>query len=145
MIPVKYNYRNQQLLIDLHQNNYAVSDDQFTIRCNTNFGFYHTGNTLLYFNKHTDSTSLRVSTATKQKVALDIQSWTANEMQWKQSVGSPVTTKINYSVKQLERGKLYSIFINGRLLKKVQSNSKGSIGFSDDANINAVMIAIRKD
>ena len=142
---LKYNYRNRQLLIDLHQNNYAVSDDQFTIRCNTNFGFYHTGNSLLYFNKHDDTASLQMTTGTKQKVALDIQSWNAKEMQWKQSVASPVATTIHYSVNQLEVGKLYSIFINDRLLKRMQSNSKGSIAFSDEANVNPVTIAIRKD
>jgi len=142
---LKYNYRNRQLLIDLHQNNYAVSDEQFTIRCNTNFGFYHTGNLLLYFNKHDDTSSLQVKTGTKQKIALDIQSWTANEMQWKQLVASGAATTIHYSVNQLERGTLYGIFINERLLKKVQSNSKGSIVFSNNANVSPVIIAIRKD
>lgn len=142
---LKYHYRNRQLLIDLHQNNYAVSDDQFTIRCKTNFGFYHTGDTLLYFNKHDDTAALKMSTGTKQQVALDIQSWTANEMQWKQSVASGVATTINYSVNQLETDKMYNIFINDKLVKKAQSNSKGSIAFSDDAKANPVMIAVRKD
>ena len=66
-------------------------------------------------------------------------------MQWKQSVANPVTTTIRYLVSQLERGKLYSIFINDQLLKKVQSNSKGSIVFSDEAKVNPVTITIRKE
>jgi len=86
-----------------------------------------------------------MTTDTKQKVALDIQLWTTNEMQRKQLVASGAATTIHYSVNQLERGTSCSIFINDQLLKKVQSNSKGSIAFSDDGNVNPVIIAIRKD
>ena len=99
----------------------------------------------MYFNKHDDTAALKVLTSTKQKVALDIEARTANEMQWKQSVRSGVTTTIHYSINQLERGKLYSIFINDRLLRTMQSNSKGSIAFSNNANADVVITVMRKD
>lgn len=130
---IKYNYRNKQLLIDLNTNRYAVSDEAFKIISSTNFGFYHSKNSLLYFNGNDDTASLQLSTTSAQKITVEIQTWRANEMSWKES-GETKAIQINYTVNRLEPNSTYSISINDEPVKKLQSNAKGSIIFDDNTS-----------
>lgn len=140
---LKYNYRNKQLLIGLDTNNYAVSDDVFKIISKTKFGFYHAGNTLSYFNGDNDTVSLQLSTTTKQKLTIAIQSWTPDEMTWTQSVEDKSSGQVNYCLNGLEPNSGYIISINNKVIKKLQSGTSGSIMF-DDNTAKASSIVVRK-
>jgi len=131
---VKYNYHNQQLLIDLDMNKYAVSNDRFKIISKTNFGFFSNGNELLYFNGKADTASLQVETATKEKLTIEIQNWTAGQMSWRQYVESNQSSNIIYELNGLSPKAAYSISINDKVIKKVQTTAGGSVVFNCAAN-----------
>jgi hypothetical protein len=141
---VKYNYRNKLLVIDLDTNKYAVSDDRFKIISTTKFGFYHSGNSLLYFNGNNDTASFQLSTISKQKLIIEIQKWSADQMSWKQYVEDTNPLAIRYKVNGLQPNKAYTVFINDQLIKKLHSNIKGSLIFDDNTNSNAHSIVVRK-
>jgi hypothetical protein len=143
---VKYNYCNKQLLIDLDINKYAVSDDQFKIISPANFGFYHSGNSLFYFHGNNDTASLQLSTTSKQKLTIEIQAWNADEMLWKQSVEEKNPAQIKYTISGLAPNTTYSISVNDKQIKKLQSNTKGSLMFDDNtrSDLNANIIVVRR-
>ena len=64
---VKYNYRNQKLIIDLDTNKYAVSGARFKVISKSDFGFFSNGNELSYFNGSNNTASLKVKTTAKTK------------------------------------------------------------------------------
>jgi len=141
---VKYNYRNKQLLIDLDTNKYAVSDEQFKIISTTKFGFYHSENSVSYFNGNSDTASFQLSTISKQKLTIEIQKWSADEMSWKQSAEDINPPAIKYKVNGLQPNKPYTVFINDKLIKRIHSNTKGSLLFDDNTHSNAQSIVVRK-
>lgn len=143
---LKYNYRNKQLLIGLDMNNYAVSDDVFKIISKTKFGFYHAGDTLLYFNGNDDMASLQLSTTTKQKITVAIQSWTSGEMAWKQSVEDKSAGHVYYRLNNLDPNTAYSVSVNNKSIKKLKSDAAGIIELNDGSRSKAKTstIVVRK-
>ena len=143
---LKYTYRNKQLLIDLDMHKYTVADDHFKITSATNFGFFSTSNKLLYFNKTADTASLEINTATKEKLAINIQAWTDNEMSWMQSVENNQRSVITYRLNGLAPEKLYTIYVNDKTLEEVKSSATGNILFKYNlpANSNKNNIVVRK-
>jgi hypothetical protein len=141
---IKYNYRNKQLLIDLVINNYAIADDRFKIISKTNFGFYGNGNQLSYFNGSNDTASLELKTTTKQKLTIDIQTWTADQMSWTQAVDNIYPAQIAYKLNSLLAKTIYSISVNGNEIQKLQSSESGSLKFdlktADNLKLNIVTV-----
>ncbi len=133
---IKYNYRDKKLLIDLAMNKYAVSDGQFKIISKTNFGFFSKGNKLLYFNGNADTASLQLNTTTKEKLTIEIQNWAADQMSWMQYVEEP-HAQIAYQLNGLHPRSAYSISINDKVIKKVQTNAGGSVVFNCSVNNNS--------
>ena len=143
---VKYNYRNQKLLIDLAVNKYAVSNNQFKIISKTDFGFYSQGNELRYFNGNNNTASLKVRTSTKQNLTLDIQMWTSTQMSWMQSFENAHSGNIIYQLNNLKPGADYSISVNDKIIKKLRSDTDGSLLFTCeiDSNRNKIVVETSK-
>jgi hypothetical protein len=143
---VKYNYRNQKLLIDLAINKYAVSNNQFKIISKTDFGFYSQGNELRYFNGNNNTASLKVRTSTKQNLTLDIQMWTSTQMSWMQSFENAHSGNIIYQLNNLKPGADYSISVNDKIIKKLRSDTDGSLLFTCeiDSNRNKIVVETSK-
>ena len=143
---IKYNYRNQKLLIDLAVNKYAVSNNQFKIISKTDFGFYSQGNELRYFNGNNNTASLKVRTSTKQNLTLDIQMWTSTQMSWMQSFENAHSGNIIYQLNNLKPGADYSISVNDKIIKKLRSDTDGSLLFTCeiDSNRNKIVVETSK-
>ena len=143
---IKYNYRNQKLLIDLAINKYAVSNNQFKIISKTDFGFYSQGNELRYFNGNNNTASLKVRTSTKQNLTLDIQMWTSTQMSWMQSFENAHSGNIIYQLNNLKPGADYSISVNDKIIKKLRSDADGSLLFTCeiDSNRNKIVVETSK-
>ena len=118
---VKYNYRDQKLTIDLAMNQYAVSNDQFSIVSKTDFGFFTTGNKLLYFNGKDTDAALTVKTTPKTRLTLAIKEWNAGRMAWTQSVPDNRVGKFLYEIGQLTPNSYYTVFLNGKIVKRLKS------------------------
>ncbi len=97
---VKYNYRDQKLVIDLDMNKYAVSNDRFKIISKTNFGFYNKGDELLYFNGSNNTPALKVKATTKRNITIDIKQWSAGQFSWKQLAMDSQSNKLTYQLKE---------------------------------------------
>jgi hypothetical protein len=123
---VKYNYRNQQLTIDLELNKYAVSNGRFKIVCNKNFGFFNVDNKLLYFNGDAKIASLQVTTGNNSMLELGIKNWGVDEISFTQSAADAGVNKLVYQVNDLKPGSYYTVMVNNKMLKRVKSNEKGS-------------------
>ena len=143
---IKYNYRNQKLLIDLAINKYAVSNNQFKIISKTDFGFYSQGNELRYFNGNNNTASLKVRTSTKQNLTLDIQMWTSTQMSWMQSFENAHSGNIIYQLNNLKPETDYSISVNDKIIKKLRSDTDGSLLFTCeiDSNRNKIVVETSK-
>ncbi|HEX5154863.1 MAG TPA: hypothetical protein VFW07_25635 [Parafilimonas sp.] len=139
---VKYNYRNQKLLIDLAVNKYAVSNNQFKIISKTDFGFYSQDNELLYFNGSNIAASLKAITSTKHNLTIDIQLWASNQMSWIQSVENTHSGNITYQLNNLKPGTDYSILVNDKIIKRLKSNTNGSLSFACETGSNQSKIVV---
>jgi Bacterial alpha-L-rhamnosidase 6 hairpin glycosidase domain len=127
---LKYNFRDQQLTIDLAMNKFAVSNGQFKIVGTTDFGFYSTRNELLYFKGSNDIASIKVKTAPGTKLVLDIKSCSQDKISWTQSSTDIISEKLLYQVIDLKPGSYYTISSNGRILKRLKCNTAGNITFN---------------
>ena len=141
---LNYHYRNQQLVIDLDMDRYAVSNTRFKIISNTNFGFYSTNKTLAYFNGNNVTASLKATTATSTNLILDIKKWTADKMAWTQSSKDAHSNKLVYQVNDLEPDHFYTILINGKMLARKKTDGHGSLKFDFKTSANSDEIALNK-
>lgn len=127
---VKYNYRNQQLLVLLDLDKYAVSNNRFKITSTTDFGFFSTDKELLYFNTHANNASLKVATQTSSKLELDIKKWSQDEIIFNQYSGDKISKKLVYQINELKPDSFYSILINNTTLKREKSSKEGTLIFN---------------
>lgn len=126
---VKYNYRNQQLTIDLDTNNFAVSNGQFKILSKTDFGFFSNDNELLYFNRNASKVSLKVTTVANSNLSLNIQKWGPDETSFTQLSADIKSNKLVYQINALQQNSYYTIVINNKTLKRIKSNDEGVLEF----------------
>ncbi|MGG9960606.1 hypothetical protein [Ferruginibacter sp. SUN106] len=139
---VKYNYRDQQLLIDLDMNKYAVSNDRFKIMSATNFGFFSNANELLYFKGSNDIASLKITTAAMSNLTIDMQLCEADQIKWTQSSKDINSGKLIYQVNGVRPNSFYSIFVNGKISNRIKSNAAGSLLFNYSTNKKADEILV---
>jgi hypothetical protein len=131
---VKYNYRNQQLTIDLDLDMFAVSNSQFKILSKTDFGFYSSDKELLYFNGNTSEASLKVTTGANSNLALNIKKWGPDETSFSQSSTDVTSNKLVYQINELKQNSYYTILINNKTQKRIKSNNKGTVVFEHKTN-----------
>ncbi len=131
---VKYRYRNQRLSIGLDINKYSVSNDRFKIIAGKDFGFFSRDKELQYFNGSSSTPSMVIKLTSNAKFTVDIKSWGADQISWRQSLSEVHTNKVVYAVNDLRQNSSYSILINGKLFKKTKSNADGSLQFEYTAS-----------
>ncbi len=135
---IKYNYRDQQLSIDLHLNKYAVSNQQFTIVDTKDFGFFSKGNELSYFNGNNVNSSLTVKTSNKSKITFKITNWNDSEISWIQNSQTTKSSKLMYRLNNLAKNERYNLIVNNKIYKSIISSNTGSLyfNFEPSKNIN---------
>ena len=138
---LKYNYRDQPLVIDLDVNRYAVSGGGFKITAKTDFGFYASDNDLLYFKGDNHEAALKATRTFPGDLALEIGSWTANEMSFTQFSTTAAPGKITYQLNNLQPNSDYTIWIN-KDQKQIQSNGQGVLIFEQATGKGSIAITV---
>jgi hypothetical protein len=136
-----YNYRGERLTIDLDTNLYSVSNKRFTVSSKNDFGFFSTGDAVMYFNKNNPVDALKA--VTKNQLYLQINECNPKEISWKQS-SSDNSFNVAYSVNQLLPDETYLIYGDGVLLKKIKSDAKGKLIFSQRINTKKLKIVLEQ-
>jgi hypothetical protein len=127
---LNYHFRDQQLLIELDMNKYAVSNRQYKITAGRDFGFYAAASSLLYFNGNNSNPALKVETTANSKLALDIKTFSHDKVIWNQSSADLHAGSLVFQVNNLKSSSYYTISVNTKKLKHIQSDSNGSIVFT---------------
>jgi hypothetical protein len=138
---LKYNYRDQPLVIDLDVNRYAVSGGGFKITAQTDFGFYASGNDLLYFKGDNHEAALKATRTSPGDLTLEIGSWTANEMSFKQFSATTAPGKITYQLNNLQPSSDYTVRINNDQ-KLIRANGQGTLIFEQAAGKGPMAITV---
>ena len=139
---VKYNFRNQQLAINLALNNYAVSNSQYKIIAQTNFGFYSTNKELSFFNRDDSTAALKVTTIANSNLTVNIKQWDADIRVWSQTSTNKTAQKLVYQVNDLKPNSYYTILINDIILQRIKSDRGGTITFNYKSWNNGSEISI---
>jgi hypothetical protein len=139
---LNYNYRDQKLVIDLEMNKYAVSNDRFKIISNTNFGFFSRGNELFYFNGNKSTPSMKVKTAGKCQLSIDMKQWSPAQISWSQISKDTLQNKLAYQLFDLKPNSFYSVSLNGKPFNRVKTNLKGVLNFDCEARENPTEIVV---
>ena len=126
---VKYNYRNQQLTIDLDLNKFAVSNGQFKVLSKTDFGFFGNDQELLFFNRNASKASLKVTTIENSNLSLNIKKWGPDKILFAQSSADVTSNKLVYQINELKKDSYYTVQINNKTLERIKSNSEGNLVF----------------
>jgi hypothetical protein len=85
----------------LATNNYSVSNDQFKMSSEKDFGFYSNKNDLFYFNSGNDKYSLKAQLLKTSNLSVEIVRWDEKEYTWDQ-ITSPYSGKITCSASNLK-------------------------------------------
>lgn len=143
---VKYNYRNQKLIIDLDTNKYAVSNTRFKLISKNDFGFFSNSNELLYFNRSNTTASLKVKTTANKKCTFDIQMWSPDHVSWTQSSEDIHPAELSYQLNNLKPDNYYNISVDDKIVKRLKSNTDGTLIFDYTAssNPNTIVVALSK-
>jgi GH43 family beta-xylosidase len=141
---VNYTYRNQQLTINLDMDKFAVSNNQFKIIANKDFGFFSSGNELLYFNEKSNQASLKLTALIKGKTSLEIEKWGEEEMSFIQRCEGSNQSTLIYQVKDLKPNANYTILGNEKTLKRIRSSASGRIEFELKSDRLPVEIRVLK-
>ncbi|HVU96298.1 MAG TPA: hypothetical protein VHE34_13800 [Puia sp.] len=124
---LNYGFRGRKLKVRLDMGRYTVADRTTSITAATAFGSFHTGDTLQFF-AGTEATP-ELQAISKDSLKLEIGAWKKEEREWEQAAAGPV----EYIARGLEPGVEYSLFQNGKLLKKIKSNGEGQLRFRLEA------------
>lgn len=122
---LKYNFRDQHLTINLDNDSYAVSNNMFKIICNKNFGFNATKNQLTYFDGSNSIASLKITT--DKPLTIKLNNWSAEKMEWQQTLTKPSAKALTYVIKQLKPNANYIVSVNGKAVQKIRSDMKGNL------------------
>ncbi|MEO8416614.1 MAG: hypothetical protein ABI472_23315 [Ginsengibacter sp.] len=139
---LNYDYRGERLLIGLDTNLYTISGNQFTLGSKADFGFSSTANTLLYFDKNNPVFSIKSTVRNSTHLTLNIIECTGKQFIWEQTT-KDATGRIKYTVNNLVRGGLYSIFADNALLKKSKSDHNGHVTFDISGKVGNVKIVLQ--
>lgn len=141
---VKYNYRGQHLLVDLSLDSYAVSNDRFKIISKRDFGFYDSGNELLYFNGNNAIPSLQVKTVKGSKLTLEIKSYGPDKVLVNQSSTDIHPNRLVYQLNDLAPNSYYTISLNTETPKDVSTDAAGRLVFNYRSRNQMDVILIEK-
>jgi hypothetical protein len=140
---VKYNYRGQQLLIDLAADHYTVSNGQFKITARNNFGYSSDANELLFFNGNKETPSLKIMTGANKKLAIEIISFGPDTFSWIQQSRNDTAENLIYRLNDLVPGISYTITVNDKIIKKLKSKQDGALVFDLKAGKDRDTIVVK--
>ena len=140
---LNYNYRGKRLIIGLDTNLCTISNNQFTVSSTGDFGFFSTGNTVLYFNKDNPVFSIKADAVHVKHLALNIIECNAKVMVWDQTVKG-TSGQVMYTVNNLRPGSTYSIYADNRLLKKIKSDLRGFLMFHETFRAKKIKILLQQ-
>jgi len=135
---LKYNFRQDTLKIGLATGHYFISDKQFKISANRDFGFYPGKNEVDYFKGNDEQWSLRVMAA--GKISLEMGKWDEAEYNWIQ-YSADEKWKVSYILHVPKAGILYGITYGNRRIG-VRSGKDGLLKFSVQAREKMVLLKI---
>ena len=136
-----YDFRGEKLSISLNEKKYAISNNQFKITSKTDFGFYAKANKLDYFNAKEEHPSISAKTEKGRTLSLEIIGWGTTPYSWSQSSTSE-QTKVTYRLANLKPDFQYTIWVDGKKIKGLRSNSDGVLLFEFIANKKPQIISI---
>ena len=125
---LNYNFRGRQLKIHLDTSRYTVADRTFSITAATAFGFFHAGDTLQYFAG--DAPIAALQAVSKKRLKLTVTYFGQKDSKWSQSAAAPV----EYFARGLVPDVEYTLYQNGKLLKKIRSDRTGELRFQCKAS-----------
>jgi hypothetical protein len=133
-----YNFRKDTLKIGLAAGHYSISDKQFKVGSDSDFGIFPGKNELVYFNGNDDHYSLKVQTT--EKISLEMHKWSADEYQWIQ-YSTAVKGKVSYILRVSRTNSLYTVF-DGNKRIAVRSDKDGQLKFAVKTTEKGVHIKI---
>ncbi|QHS56485.1 hypothetical protein GWR56_13410 [Mucilaginibacter sp. 14171R-50] len=136
---LRYRYHDQDLKIKLSPGDYGIADGRIEVRAASKFGFSSSGNQLNYFNGDSENPAMQVTGSCRYK--LTINSWTNKQKTWVFNFLNGKKQPLTFHVKELKPSTMYSLAINGKV-RRVKSDSKGSIAFSEKPSASARKISI---
>ena len=131
---LRYRFRGERLTIRLDRGRYRVRGRRFALASSRPFGFFDRGDSLYYFAGAAATASLEV--VSKGPLSLEVGYWRRDRREWvasdfaasrasdsssSLSMGRPV----DYVLRGLDAGALYSIFVDGRRMKSRKSDRAG--------------------
>jgi len=139
---LNYNFRNERLSINLDSNKYAVANKRFKIIAHRNFGFYATKDQLRYFDGSNENVSLQITT--QKHLTIEIKNWDPSKMEWVQTSSGSSIKPLTFAIHQLKPNAAYSYAVNGKLVRKVRSDSNGVVVITRQSPAIAEMITFTK-
>ncbi|MHA4808064.1 glucosidase family protein [Flavitalea flava] len=124
---INYTFRGRKLTISLDMDKYRVSDNRFTIISKTDFGFYSSDSTLLYFQGSSDKASLSLITSDNSPFSMDVKEWSLGKKVWTQSSNQHMD--LSYELYDLKHHTEYKIYRNKDLFMKARTNADGTLLF----------------
>ena len=125
---LNYNFRKSKLKIGLSINNYYISNNQFKIASQKDFGFYSEKNELTFFNAKEDSYSLNVRTI--KNLSIEIIIWKTGKYSWIQSSDDKSPDNVFYKINHLKPKSYFTIKVNNKTLERINSRADGSLTFN---------------
>ncbi|MFZ0453417.1 MAG: hypothetical protein WAM24_06655 [Ignavibacteriaceae bacterium] len=139
---LNYIYRKDKLKIGLTTNNYYISNAQFKISSQKDFGFYSEKDELSYFNGKDDIYSFKVQTS--DKLSIKIKEWEADKYTWSQTSNEKSPDDVVYNINNIEPKTYFTISVNNKTFKRIKSQADGSLSFNLKIGINPDEIRIEK-
>jgi len=119
-----YRFRGERLMIGLDSGRYSVDNGRFRIESAKAFGYMVSGNRLKYFNGHSDTAALQVTS--DRRLMVRIGRWSADRMEWEQTTatgGKQLTCLIH----QLKPNAAYQLTVGGKPGRAVRSDAEGDL------------------
>jgi hypothetical protein len=122
---LNYNFRNEKLTIGLDSSRYSVSNKIFKIISPKDFGYFTKKNKLYYFDGKNPNASLEITS--EKPLTIDIKNWDGKKMDWVQTVPELSSKPLVYEIHELKPDVDYSLFVNGKPIKKIKSDLHGNL------------------
>lgn len=139
---LNYKFRGDKLVIGLDKGRYSISNAQFKLTSQKDFGFNASKNELEYFNSGNDEYSLKAHLIKTGNLNVEIVRWNEKEFSWNQ-IASPGAGKITWSLSELKAENKYAISINGQIYKTLKSDKEGRFEFDVNAKTDSTAIHIQ--
>lgn len=131
-----YNFKQDKLKIGLAANKYSISDKQFKVTSNRDFGFYSLPDEMQYFNGKDETCSLKVQTT--EIISLEILKWDAVEFIWLQSSENE-KGKVTYLLRVPKAESAYSVY-DGNSTLSIKSDKNGVLKFDVKTGVKSISV-----